>query len=250
MPVLLIDEGRAEKTTRFRSPVYRGDPINIVRIFNQKAVDEIVVLDIGATRRRSCPDFDLADALASECFMPICFGGGISEPIHAEKLFALGVDKVCINSALDGNLALLGQIADLYGSQAVVASLDTKRSWRGGYSVLTRNGRKRLGGSPSDVANAVETAGAGEILLNSIEHDGCRDGYDLELIRSVTDSVDVPVVACGGAAGLEDFRVAIADGGASAAAAGSFFVFTERTSGVLISYPTQEALEREVYDLL
>ena len=148
IPVLLIDEGRAVKTTRFRSPVYLGDPINIVRIFNQKEVDEIVVLDIGATRRRNCPDFALADALASECFMPISFGGGISERIHAEKLFALGVDKVCINSALDDDLELPRQIADLYGSQAVVASIDAKKSWRGGYSVLTRNGRRRTGRSP------------------------------------------------------------------------------------------------------
>lgn len=247
IPVLLIDEGRAIKTTRFRSPVYLGDPMNIVRIFNHKEVDELIVLDIGATRRRKCPDFALAESLASECFMPLSFGGGICNLTHAERLFALGVDKVCINSAIEGDYELLGEIAALYGSQAVVASVDTKRSWLGGYSVLTRSGRKRVAQAPGEVAKSVELAGAGEILLNSIDHDGCRDGYDLELIRSIADVVNVPVVACGGASSIEDFRAAVADGGASAAAAGSFFVLAGRTRAVLISYPSQADLEREVF---
>lgn len=247
IPVVLVDRGRAVKTRRFRNPVYLGDPINIVRVFNHKEVDELIVLDIGATRAGNGPDFELAEALASECFMPLSFGGGIRKIDHAQKLFTLGVDKVTLNTALDSGTALLSEIAEQYGRQAVVASIDVKMTWSGKYRVMIEGGRRRAKRSLGDLVQSVARAGAGEILVNSIDHDGCRDGYDVDLIRSISTNVNIPVIACGGAGKLDDFRLAITEGGASAVAAGSVFVLTARTGAVLISYPSQTDLEQRLF---
>jgi len=242
IPCLLIDDHRLVKTVRFRRPTYVGDPVNAIRIFNDKEVDEILVLDINAARTRKRPDFDYVHELASECFMPMAYGGGVSSVEDADRLFSLGVEKVALNTLAAEDPELVRQFVDKFGSQSVVASIDVKRRLLSGYSVRSRGGQSRVRTSLADHVRRLGRAGVGEVLINSIDRDGTMMGYDLPLIRTVTERVDVPVVACGGASTLEDFCAALNQGGASAVAAGSFFVFTGPHRAVLITYPERDKL--------
>ncbi len=241
IPILLLSEGGLVKTKRFKEPKYVGDPLNAVRIFNDKEVDEIVLLDIDATRAGRSPDYKLIEEIASECFMPMAYGGGVRSVEEIRQLLKLGVEKVVVNSAAARDRNLIGQASLEFGSQSIVGSIDVKKHLWGRYTVFTESGRRDLGQDPVELARRYESEGIGEILVNSINNDGMMSGYDLDLVRSVAGAVRVPVVACGGAGCVADFAEAVR-AGASAVAAGSLFVFYGKHRAVLISYPTRSEL--------
>lgn len=243
IPVLQLDGRRLVKTQRFGERRYIGDPINAVRIFNRKEVDELILLDISDTAAGRGPQFDFIREIVSEAFMPVCYGGGVRNLAQMEKLFALGVEKVSLNSACETLPGLIGEAAATFGCQSIVASIDFKRRFLGGATAMAHRGRHDLKQTPAALARAAEAAGAGEILLQSIERDGTMSGYDLVVLQAVVAAVGVPVIACGGAGGLADITAAIQTG-ASAAAAGSMFVFQGKLRAVLISYPSRDELAR------
>lgn len=244
IPCLLLKGQGLVKTVKFKDPKYLGDPINIVRIFNDKEVDEIVLLDITATPENRPPQFDRLKDIVSEVFIPLAYGGGIRSMEDVRILFSIGIEKIVLNTASFENPAIIRAAADHAGSQAVVVSIDVKRNLFGKYEVYTRCGLKKTGVDPVEHAVAVEKLGAGEIIVNSIDRDGTMQGYDLDLVQKVADAVTIPVVACGGAGNLQHLSDAIKTGHASAAAAGSLFVFQGPLRGVLISYPMPKDLER------
>lgn len=242
IPCLLLLDGGLYKTVRFSDPKYVGDPINVIRIFNEKEVDEIVVLDIGATTHQKPIDFGLLEDFATECFMPLCYGGGVRRMDDARRLFEAGIEKVSINTAAVEVPGLIEEATDVFGSQSIMVSIDVKSSRLGSRSVVTRSASRRTGLEPAEYAQSVEARGAGEILLTSVDREGTGKGYDLDLVREISDAVNIPVVAHGGAGSLEDLAAGLRSG-ASAAAAGSLFVFQGPHRAVLISYPTQEEQE-------
>jgi cyclase len=243
IPCLLLLDGGLVKTTRFKEPRYVGDPINAVRIFNEKEVDEMVFLDIGATPAGRGPNFELLESIAGEAFMPFGYGGGITRVDEIRRLFALGVEKVVLNSVLGNSPDLVSEAASLAGSSSIVVSIDVRRGWLGKYSVHTRSASHDTKRDPVEYATEMVKHGAGEILLNAVDRDGTGAGYDLELIGRVAQAVDVPVVAIGGAGALQHFREAVTHG-ASAVSAGSMFVFHGRHRAVLITYPSYPELEK------
>lgn len=239
IPALLLINDGLYKTVRFKSPKYVGDPINTVRIFNEKGADEIVLLDIGIPRGKGGINYRKISEIAGEAFMPMGYGGGVRTFDEAKRVFDAGFEKVIVNSAAAENPALIGEIASVYGSQSAVVSIDARTGWTGGYKVYVAGGTKNTGRSPVAYAKDMENAGAGELIVNSIDRDGTWEGYDLKLIKAVSETVTIPVIACGGAAGMDDFRKAVSEGGASAVAAGSMFVYQKKGMGVLISFPSQ-----------
>lgn len=243
IPALLLRGQGLVKTVKFKEPKYLGDPINIVRIFNDKEVDELVLLDITATPENRGPQFDLLKNITSEAFIPLAYGGGIRSMDDVRKLLSIGIEKLIMNTSAVEKASLIRETADLAGSQAVVVSIDVKKNFLGKYEVFTRCGQKKTGLDPVKHAIEMEKMGAGEIIINSIDRDGTMQGYDIELVRKVADSVQVPVVACGGAGNLSHVSEVIKQGHASAAAAGSMFVFQGPLRGVLISYPTPKELK-------
>ncbi len=243
IPCLLLRNGGLVKTVRFGKPTYIGDPINAVRIFNDKEVDELVFLDIGEDRAARGPNFDLLADIASQAFMPFGYGGGIRTIDHVRRLYALGVEKVIVNTAAADDPELISEAVRQAGSSGVVASMDVRRNWLGRYSVWVDSGRRDTGAEPVAWAKRLESLGAGEILLTSIDRDGTMGGYDTELIDRVAHAVSVPVVASGGAGTVGHLREAV-DRGASAVAAGSLFVYQGRHRAVLITYPDYAELER------
>jgi imidazole glycerol-phosphate synthase subunit HisF len=246
IPCLLLHNAGLVKTLRFKEPKYLGDPINIVRIFNDKEVDELVFLDITATPERKEPPFELLRKIASECFMPLCYGGGVADIDTMKALYKLGIEKVALNTAAVRSPSIVSAASKEFGAQSVIVSIDVKRKMFGGHQVWTHGGRKASGVDPVEHARRMELEGAGEILLTSIDRDGTMRGYDIELVRRVSGAVGIPVVACGGAASVEDLGRVVREGCASAAAAGSMFVFKGTHRAVLISYPTQGEL-REAF---
>jgi len=244
IPCLLLQGARLVKTVSFRDPTYVGDPRNAVKIFNEKEVDELALLDIGATPNGSPLQLDLIREIVSEAFMPVTYGGGIRTVEEAREVLALGVEKVILNSSAIRQPDLVADAAALLGGQSVVASIDAKPAASGAYEVWIDGGRTNTGLGAAACATLMEARGAGEILINSIDRDGTRTGYDLELVRLVSSAVRVPVIACGGAGSLADLAAVVKDGGASAAAAGSLFVHQGRHLAVLISYPDQLTLKR------
>lgn len=237
IPVLLLRGHGLVKTKKFKDAVYIGDPVNAVRIFAEKEADEIVILDIDASREERGPNFELVEEIAGECMMPMAYGGGITSYEQVRKLIRSGVEKVVINSAAAaGNTEVMTQAAGAFGSQAVVGAMDVRYSMLRGYRVFSRSGTVDTGLKPEDHAKSLVAAGAGEIFLNNIDADGMMAGFDLKLIRRVADSVNVPLVACGGAGTVEHLQSAISEGGASAVAAGSMFVFHGKRRAVLINY--------------
>lgn len=246
IPVLLLHNRGLVKSVKFKNYKYVGDPINAVKIFNEKEVDEICILDITATKQKKQPDITRITEIVSEAFMPLSYGGGVSNLEQAEKLFYNGVEKIVLNYSATHRKNLIGEIADRYGSQSVMASIDYKTNWLGKTSVYTLNGSEDVKTHPVDKAKKMQDCGAGEIILNSIERDGTYKGYDLPMIEKVSKAVNIPVVACSGASSVEDFRKAV-DAGASAVAAGSMFVFQRPHNAVLISYPQQETLKKDLF---
>lgn len=243
IPCLLLKNQGLVKTTNFKDQKYVGDPINAVRIFNEKEVDELVFLDISATIENKKPNFKLIADIASESFMPFGYGGGIRDLNDMKELFNLGVEKVIVNSYAIENPEFIKKASDLFGSQSVVVSIDVKKTLLGKYEIYTLSGKKNTKIDPIAFAKQVESVGAGEVFLNSIERDGTMQGYDIDLIRKVSEAINIPVIACGGAGKLEDFTDAVKKGGASAVAAGSMFVFHGKHRAVLINYPSVQVLE-------
>lgn len=237
IPCLLLKDRGLVKTIRFKRPIYLGDPRNIVRIFNEKEVDELILLDIKATPQNKQPDFDLIAEIVNECFMPVCYGGGIRNLADLKSLQTIGIEKIAINTQSVREPEFIRKAADFSGSQSIVAAIDVKKNIRGKHEVYINCGRVKTGLDPAAWAEKMQKLGAGEIILNSIDQDGTMKGYDLELIRKVTQAVDIPVIASGGAGQLSDLRQAVLDGGAAAVAAGSLFVFQGIHHAVLISYP-------------
>jgi cyclase len=244
VPVLLLQDGLLVKTTRFKKPVYVGDPVNAVRIFNEKEVDELVVLDMDPPRERGRIRKELLQEIASEAFMPVAYGGGISSREDGRELVEMGFEKVVLNSAQATRPELVSELASVLGSQAVVASIDVRRGRRGA-EAFTHGGTRRLRRTALDMARDMVARGAGEIFLNSIDRDGTMSGYDLDAIQELAAGLDVPLLACGGAGSLEDMHLALA-AGASAVAAGSMFVFHGRHRAVLITYPDRRDLSQLV----
>jgi imidazole glycerol-phosphate synthase subunit HisF len=246
IPVLLLHEGGLVKSVRFKNYAYVGDPINAVKIFNEKEIDEIVVLDIDASREKRGPDIKRIREITGEAFIPLAYGGGITTTEQVKELFYNGVEKVIFNYQAHHQPGIITETAKLVGSQSVVASIDVKKNWLGKYKVYTLNGTAQTGMDPVIFAKQMTEAGAGEIFLNAIDRDGTYDGYDLELLKQVSEAVSIPVTACGGAGSVEDFVRAV-QAGASAVAAGSFFVFQRPHRAVLISYPSQKELQEKLF---
>lgn len=242
IPALLLDGSEFVKTTRFRDPRYVGDPVNTIDLFNQFEVDEIAVLDISATIQHREPAYDLVEALAAQCWVPLAYGGGIRSLEMARHVFAIGVEKVILGSILADDRDVVSRIAREYGRQAVVAAIDVRID-ETGPTVLVDHGTRSVSRDPVDYARRAESSGVGEILLQSIHRDGTRDGYDLELTRSVVAAVGIPVVALGGAGRRADLALPVHQAGAAAVAAGSLFVFQGTGSGVLVNFPGRRDLE-------
>jgi cyclase len=244
IPVLLLEDGGLVKTVRFRDPRYVGDPINTVRIFNDKQVDELVVLDIRATRDGRPPDEQAIAEIVSEAFMPVAYGGGVRDVATATRLIQLGVEKVVVNAAAVESPGDVARIADRLGSSTLVVSIDAARHRDGTYEVVTNGATRPTGLDVRAHAQSVAGLGAGELFLTSVDRDGTMEGFDLELVRTVVGEVDVPVVACGGAGSSADLLSVVRDAGATAAAAGSMFVFHGRHRAVLITYPPYAVREQ------
>jgi cyclase len=249
IPSLLLHKNGLIKSIRFKDYKYIGDPINAVRIFNDKEVDELAIIDIDATRDKRPPDFGRVAAIVSEAFMPIAYGGGITRVVEAEKILSNGAEKVIINKAAVTNMGIVGEVAKRFGSQSVMVSIDYGKTFWGSIAVFTDNGKINTHLNPEEFAKRAEEAGAGEILLNAIDRDGTFKGYDLMMIKRVSGTVSIPVIAIGGAASIIDFKLAVQHG-ASAVGAGSMFVFRGPHRAVLISYPTEKELEEAVYSAI
>ena len=244
IPCLLVHNGGLVKTVNFGNPKYVGDPINAVRIYNEKEVDELVVLDIDATANGAEPDYQLISHLASECRMPLCYGGGVRTVVQIEKIISLGVEKVAVSSAVVENPKLISDAATRVGSQSVVVVIDVKKtSLLRRQEVVTHNGSRRTGLNPVEFARQMAELGAGEIVINSVDRDGEMKGYDLDLVEQVRQAVRLPLTVLGGAGSLDDLRELIRRYGIIGAAAGSLFVFKGRYRAVLINYPNRAEKE-------
>jgi cyclase len=237
IPCLLVHDGGLVKTVRFASPKYVGDPLNAVRIFNEKEVDELMVLDIDATARGVEPDYGLIARLAAECRMPLCYGGGVRTVAQVERLVSLGVEKVAVSSAAVESPDTIAAMAASVGSQSVVVVLDVAEESPGDYRLRTHNATRRTGTRAVDAAREMERRGAGEIVINSIDRDGTMGGYDFALTGAIWNAVKLPITTMGGAGSLDDIRQLIARFGLIGAGAGSLFVFKGVYRAVLINYP-------------
>jgi len=238
IPCLLLQNGGLVKTVQFGNPKYVGDPLNAVRIFNEKEVDEITVLDIDATRLNREPNYGLIANLAAECRMPLCYGGGVRTVEQFQRIISLGVEKVAVSSAAVERFELIADAAAKVGSQSVVAVMDVRRSGDR-HEVFTHNGSKATGLDPAGFARRAEELGAGEVVVNSIDRDGVMKGYDLDLLTQVRNAVTLPLTALGGAGSLKDIAELIRTFGIVGAAAGSLFVFKGVYRAVLINYPSR-----------
>ncbi len=241
MPCLLLIGSSLVKTIQFKDANYIGDPENTIKIFNNLEVDELVLLDISVTKENKKPPFDIISRVASECFMPLTYGGGIREIEDMKKIFGLGVEKVVICTYVVENPEFIKKASDLFGSQSIIVSIDVKKIGEK-YEVYINAGKKSTGLDPAEFAIQMEKMGAGEIFLNSIDKDGTMSGYDFELIKKVSNSINIPLIACGGAEKIEDFGEGVR-AGASAMAAGSLFVYQGKNRAVLINFPSREELQ-------
>lgn len=246
IPCLLIHNGGLVKTVQFSDPKYVGDPINAVRIFNEKEADELIVLDIDATKFGREPNYQTIANLARECRMPLCYGGGITDPLQVEKIVGLGVEKVAISSAAMTDKELIKESSRRVGSQSVAVVMDVKKTglFTKNYRIYTHNGRTVTDLDPVEFAQEAQNLGAGEIVINSIDRDGTLKGYDIELIDMIRESVTIPITAIGGAGSYNDFSDLIVRYNTIGIGAGSIFVFKGKYRAVLIQYPNSE--EREV----
>ena len=240
IPCLLVRDQGLVKTIRFKDERYVGDPINAVRIFNEKEVDELVVLDIDATRDSREPDYRMIEGLAAECNMPLCYGGGVKTPEQVLRIVGLGVEKVALSSAAVENPSLITAAAEYVGNQSVVVVLDVKKRMLGRYEIRTHCGQRKTGLCPVEFAARLEDLGAGEVVINSIDNDGRMEGYDLSLIAKVREATGLPLTVLGGAGSLDDIAGVVREHGVIGVAAGSLFVFKGTYRAVLINYPNRQ----------
>jgi cyclase len=239
IPSLLIHDNGLVKTVNFKNPKYVGDPINAVKIFNEKEVDELSIFDIDATVLGKEPNYSLIERLASQSMMPLCYGGGVKTVEQAQKIFSLGIEKIALSSAVLQNPSLISEISERVGAQSVIVVLDIKKKLLGGYEVYTHNGKKATGINPFKFAEEAQKLGAGEIVINSIDKDGAMKGYDMDLIAKMREKITVPMTVLGGAGSLDDIEKVIDQHGVIGVAAGSLFVFKGAYKAVLINYPSQ-----------
>lgn len=241
IPCLLVRGNGLVKTKKFKDPIYVGDPINAVRIFSDKEADEIVILDIDASRNRSEPNFNLIAEMASEAFMPVAYGGGIRNLEQIRRLIRSGVEKVVINTLATESKDVIRAAVDVFGSQAIVGAVDVRRKLFGGYVVVAKSATLDTSLNLREHIDSLVRAGVGELFINDVDRDGTMMGYDLTLVRTVSQA-SVPVVVCGGAGSVDHLREAVYDGGATAVAAGSMFIFQGKHRAVLINYPQANEL--------
>lgn len=246
IPSLLVHDNGLVKTVHFKNPKYVGDPINAVKIFNEKEVDELAVFDIDATVLGKEPNYALIKKLANQSRMPLCYGGGVKTVEQAQKIFGLGIEKIALSSAVIENPDLVTQIADRVGSQSVIVVLDVKKKFLGGYEIHTHNGKKATGINPVEFAVKAEKLGAGEIIINSIDQDGAMKGFDMDLIDKICEKISIPITVLGGAGSLQDIKKVIDKHKIIGVAAGSLFVFKGVYKAVLINYPAKKEKE-ELY---
>lgn len=243
IPVLLKHRKALVKTIKFNKFNYIGDPLNTIQIYNNLAVDELIFLDITATQEDREPDYELIADMASECFMPLAYGGGVRTVEQMKKIFSLGVEKIIICSEAYNNPDFISQAANLFGNQSIVVSIDVRKNiWRE-YAIATISGTHKTKTGPIEFAKLMEEKGAGEIFLNAIDQDGQMKGYDLDLIKMVAEAITIPLVACGGAGVYQDLNRAF-KAGAQAVAAGSLFVYQNSNRAVLVNYPTENDMEQ------
>ena len=242
IPTLLIQEEGLVKTFKFNTPKYVGDPLNAIKIFNDKEVDELIVLDIDASQLNRGPNYGLIEQFASECFMPLCYGGGIRTLEQAKKLFSLGIEKISIQSEAYTSLGFIKKLSDIFGSQSIVVMLDIKKNWMGSYKLYSSRSHKILDKDWLEFLQSVVEMGAGEVVINSVDRDGTLSGIDLDLIKMASEIVNIPIIASGGVGSLNDIKLAV-DNGASAVAVGAYFVFKGPRQAVLITYPKYSDLE-------
>lgn len=240
IPCLLVHDKGLVKTVHFKDSKYVGDPLNAVRIFNEKEADELMVIDIDATVQGREPDYKMVENLAAECRMPLCYGGGVKTAEQAQRIFSLGVEKIAISSAALQTPELVTEMANRVGTQSVVVVLDVKKKLLGGYELYTHNGKKSTGKNPMIVAKQMEELGAGEIVVNSIDEDGKMKGYDMALVDKLRSVISLPLTVLGGAGSLNDIQQLIGKYGIIGAAAGSLFIFKGPYKAVLINYPNWE----------
>ncbi|KXH85463.1 AglZ/HisF2 family acetamidino modification protein [Chryseobacterium kwangjuense] len=243
IPSLLIQDNGLVKTVNFKNPKYVGDPINAVRIFNEKEVDELAIFDIDATAKGLEPNYSLIERIANQSRMPLCYGGGVKTVEQAQKIFGLGIEKIALSSAVLQNPKLISQIAERVGSQSVIVVLDVKKKLFGGYEVYTHNGKKSTGINPVKFVEEAQNLGAGEIIINSIDQDGVMKGYDMGLIEKIREKISLPLTVLGGAGSLKDIKQVIDKHGIIGVAAGSLFVFKGVYKAVLINYPSFDEKE-------
>lgn len=241
IPTLLVNDRDLVKTVQFGKQTYLGDPVNAVKIFNRKYVDELSVLDISASRESKGPDFELLKDIASEAFMPLSYGGGLTTLDQVREIFAIGYEKAIFNTSLVRNPSLIKSAVEAFGGQSIVASIDAKKTGES-YWCAIRDGQEVVDMTPVALACEAEELGVGEIIINSIDQDGMMSGYDIALVRQVADAVKVPVVAIGGASGVADMKKALDEGHAHATAGGSMFVYYGKLKAVLITAPSEEEL--------
>ena len=238
IPCLLLKEEGLVKTENFKNPTYVGDPVNAVKLFNEKEADELIVLDIDATVNDTEPNYRLISEIATECRMPLCYGGGIKTLEQAKKIIGLGVEKLAISSAALNDSKIINEIVNEVGSQSVSVVLDVRKKLFGDYEVYTHNGKKSLKTNPFDLIPEIENLGAGEIIVNSIDQDGKMKGYDLNLAKRIRETVNIQLSILGGAGNLDDIRELIKECGIIGAIAGSLFIYKGRLKAVLINYPS------------
>jgi cyclase len=242
IPALLLRNNGLVKTTRFKDPKYVGDPINAIRIFNEKEVDELMLLDISASKENREPNFEMIEQIAGECFMPLAYGGGVRTVEQAQRIYALGVEKICLQTSALENPGLVTELAQRFGSQSVMVSVDVKRNWIGKPQLYSSAKASSLGSDWIERTQQLVDAGAGEVLLNAVNKDGTLQGPDLVLIEQLSKAIQVPLIAVGGVGSMGDIKAAVA-AGASAVAAGAFFVYHGPHRAVLITYPKYPELE-------
>ncbi len=249
IPVLGLEDGSLVKTINFKNPNYLGDPINAIKIYNDKEVDEIAVVDIRASQQGKEPNYTLINEMAGECFMPMSYGGGIKTFDSAKKVFDQGVEKLIFNTSCIESRSLLTDVAKLFGEQSTVASIDIKKSWLGKKGAVVLSGTKSVKKDLASFAKELVESGVGEIVVNSVVRDGSFNGYDLDAIKVISEAVSVPVIALGGARNISDFVAAVKEGKASAVAASSMFAYKNQdTNSILINYPSQEELISNFYN--
>lgn len=243
IPCLLLQNQGLVKTRQFKNSRYIGDPINAVKLFNDKEVDELIFLDIRATPDNTKPNFSYLSKITEQSFMPLCYGGGVKTIEDFKELFRIGFEKVAVNTINYYNPNLIKEVSGTFGSQSVIGVIDIKKNLFSQYGVYINGGKKRIQKNPIDYAKWLEANGVGELLLNNISRDGMMNGYDCEIVCRISEAVNIPVIACGGAGSIQDIKQVIQEGQADAAAAGSLFVYWGVNKAVLINYPDKQEIQ-------